>query len=279
MKLARSGPPGNESPLAGTPDGRWFDLSPLVSDIDATLLQGLGRVRQALDDEILAEVKPVRFGPPLARPGKIVCIGVNYREHAHETGVEEPPEPIVFLKTPDTVVGPDDTVLIPRGSAKTDYEVELAVVVGSTARYLDSPDDAADCIFGYAISDDVSERAFQLERGGQWDKGKNCETFNPLGPWILTRDEVPDPQALDLQLRVNGETRQKSNTANMIFGVNHLVWYLSQFMVLRPGDVINSGTPSGVALGRPDQPYLREGDVVEIEITGLGVQRHTFGQA
>jgi 2-keto-4-pentenoate hydratase/2-oxohepta-3-ene-1,7-dioic acid hydratase in catechol pathway len=248
------------------------------------VLGNLPAVAAALAAGTLPEVpQPQRFGPPLARPGKIVCIGVNYRDHAKETGIAEPPEPIVFLKTPDTMVGPNDTVLIPRDSVKTDYEVELAVVIGSTARYLDSPDDAAACIAGYAISDDVSEREFQLERGGQWDKGKNCETFNPFGPWIVTADEVPDPQLLDLQLRVNGETRQKSNTANMIFGVRHLVWYLSRFMVLRPGDVINSGTPAGVALGMPGQPYLREGDLVEVEISGpgvhLGVQRHTLGQA
>jgi 2-keto-4-pentenoate hydratase/2-oxohepta-3-ene-1,7-dioic acid hydratase in catechol pathway len=177
------------------------------------------------------------------------------------------------------VVGPDDEVLIPRRSTKTDWEVELAVVIGSSARYLDSPSDAAACIAGYAISNDVSEREFQMERGGQWDKGKNCETFNPFGPWIRTADEVPDPQALGLRLRVNGEIRQNSSTREMIFGVQHLVWYLSQFLVLRPGDVINTGTPAGVALGRPDKPYLRAGDVVEIEIDGLGRQQQVMRNA
>jgi 2-keto-4-pentenoate hydratase/2-oxohepta-3-ene-1,7-dioic acid hydratase in catechol pathway len=208
-----------------------------------------------------------------------VCIGLNYRDHAEETGATPPAEPIVFLKTPDTVVGPDDEVLIPRQSVKTDWEVELAVVIGSQARYLDSPDDALAHIAGYAVSNDVSEREFQLERGGQWDKGKNCETFNPLGPWLLTADEVADPQNLALRLWVNGEQRQDGNTANMIFGVNHLVWYLSQFMVLRAGDVINTGTPAGVAMGKPGFPFLRSGDVVELEIDGLGRQRQVFGQA
>jgi 2-keto-4-pentenoate hydratase/2-oxohepta-3-ene-1,7-dioic acid hydratase in catechol pathway len=185
----------------------------------------------------------------------------------------------VFLKTPETVVGPDDGVLIPRGSTKTDWEVELAVVIGAQARYLAGPGDAVGCIAGYAVSNDVSEREFQLERGGQWDKGKNCETFNPLGPWLVTADEVPDPKALGLRLWVNGDLRQDGNAQDMIFGVHHLVWYLSQFMVLRPGDVINTRTPAGVALGRPDRPYLRAGVVVEVEIDGLGRQRQLFGPA
>jgi 2-keto-4-pentenoate hydratase/2-oxohepta-3-ene-1,7-dioic acid hydratase in catechol pathway len=216
-----------------------------------------------------------RLGPPIM-PGKIVCIGLNYRDHAAETGADIPAEPIIFLKAADTVVGPDDDVLIPRGSTKTDWEVELGVVIGRPARYLASPDEAGPCIAGYVLSNDVSEREFQLERGGQWDKGKNCETFNPLGPWILTADEVPDPQALDLRLWVNGEPRQDGTTEQMIFGVHHLVWYVSQFLVLHPGDVINTGTPAGVALGRPDKPYLRAGDIVELEIDGLGRQRQRF---
>jgi 2-keto-4-pentenoate hydratase/2-oxohepta-3-ene-1,7-dioic acid hydratase in catechol pathway len=208
-----------------------------------------------------------------------VCIGLNYRDHAAETGAELPSEPILFLKTPDTVIGPDDQVLVPRTSQKTDYEVELAIVLGGQARYLDSPADAAGVIAGYAISNDVSERAFQFERGGQWDKGKGCETFNPFGPWIQTADEVADPQALSLRLWVNGDLRQDGNTRDMVFGIHHLVWYLSQFMVLRAGDIINTGTPAGVALGRPDGAYLRAGDVLELEIDGLGRQRQTLGQA
>jgi 2-keto-4-pentenoate hydratase/2-oxohepta-3-ene-1,7-dioic acid hydratase in catechol pathway len=274
MRLARHGAPGQERPIVSGPDGAWRDLTPVASDITADLLVDL-----SLDVAALPVVSDVgRFGPPII-PGKIVCIGLNYRDHAAETHAEIPVEPIIFLKTPDTVVGPDDEVLIPRGSTKTDWEVELAVVIGSTARYLDSPGDAATCIAGYTISNDVSERDFQFERGGQWDKGKNCETFNPLGPWIRSADEVPDPQALGLRLRVNGEKRQNSSTKEMIFGVQHLVWYLSQFLVLRPGDVINTGTPAGVALGRPDKPYLRAGDVVEIEIDGLGRQRQVLRDA
>jgi 2-keto-4-pentenoate hydratase/2-oxohepta-3-ene-1,7-dioic acid hydratase in catechol pathway len=277
MRLARHGEPGQEVPIVSDADGTWHDLRPVTSDVTGEFLRdGL----RGLDVAPLPVVPDVgRFGPPLAPIGKIVCIGLNYRDHAAETGASIPAEPIIFLKTPDTVVGPDDEVVVPRGSAKTDWEVELAVVIGSPARYLASPDDAAACIAGYAISNDVSEREFQLERGGQWDKGKNCETFNPLGPWILTADEVADPQALGLRLWVNGRPRQDSSTKEMIFGVHHLVWYLSQFMVLRPGDVINTGTPAGVALGRPDKPYLRAGDVVELEIDGLGRQRQTLGQA
>jgi 2-keto-4-pentenoate hydratase/2-oxohepta-3-ene-1,7-dioic acid hydratase in catechol pathway len=277
MRLARHGVPGQERPIASGADGQWRDLSPVTPDVTGEFLRdGLA----SLDLASLPEVSHLdRFGPPLARAGKIVCIGLNYRDHAAETGARIPAEPILFLKTPDTVVGPNDEVLVPRGSTKTDWEVELAVVIGAQARYLTAPDDAAACIAGYAISNDVSERAFQLERGGQWDKGKNCETFNPLGPWISTADEVADPQQLGLRLWVNGELRQDGTTKDMIFGVHHLIWYLSQFLVLRPGDVINTGTPAGVAMGRADQPFLRAGDVVEIEIDGLGRQRQTVGQA
>ena len=279
MRLARHGAPGNERPIGSGEDGVWRDLTAVVPDITGGFLaDGVAAVQAALPE--LPPVPEVgRFGPPLAGIGKIVCIGLNYRDHAAETGAEIPAEPIVFLKTPDTVVGPDDEVLVPRSSVKTDWEVELAVVIGREARYLAAPADAAACIAGYAISNDVSEREFQLERGGQWDKGKNCETFNPLGPWLVTADEVPDPQALDLRLWVNGELRQDGNTKNMIFGIDHLVWYLSQFMVLRPGDVINTGTPAGVALGRAETPYLQAGDIVEVEIDGLGRQRQMFGQA
>ena len=277
MRLARHGVPGQERPIISGEDGGWRDLSAVTPDITGDFLRdGL----PGLDVSALAPVDELgRFGPPVAAIGKVVCIGLNYRDHAAETGAPIPGEPILFLKTPDTVVGPDDEVLVPRQSTKTDWEVELAAVIGAPARYLASPADAAACIAGFAISNDVSEREFQLERGGQWDKGKNCETFNPLGPWLLTADEVADPQALGLRLWVNGELRQDGNTKNMIFGVNHLIWYLSQFMVLRPGDVINTGTPAGVAMGRADQPYLRAGDVVELEIDGLGRQRQTFGQA
>lgn len=281
MRLARHGSPGSETPVIGDASGTWWDLGSITETIDGAFLSGgLDRARAAVEDGSLPQVTvDDRFGPPLTGIGKIICIGLNYKDHAAETGAATPEEPILFLKTPDTVVGPTDTVLIPRKSTKTDWEVELAVIIGAEARYLESPDDAPSVIAGYAISNDVSEREFQIERGGQWDKGKNCETFNPFGPWVLTADEVADPQQLGLRLWVNGEQRQNGTTADMIFGINHLVWYLSQFMVLRPGDVINTGTPAGVAMGIEGQPYLRPGDVVELEIDGLGRQRQTFEAA
>jgi 2-keto-4-pentenoate hydratase/2-oxohepta-3-ene-1,7-dioic acid hydratase in catechol pathway len=216
----------------------------------------------------------------VAAPTKIVCIGLNYRDHAVETDAQVPAEPVVFMKDPSTLIGPNDDVLIPRRSVKTDWEVELAVVIGSTARYLDSPGDAPAHIAGYAISHDVSEREFQLERGGQWDKGKSCETFNPCGPFLASADELGDLRSLGMRLWVNGVLQQNGSTSTMIFDVNHIVWYLSQFMVLRPGDIINTGTPAGVALGRPDpKPYLRAGDVVTLEIDGLGRARQEVRQA
>ncbi|WP_412538805.1 fumarylacetoacetate hydrolase family protein [Longispora sp. K20-0274] len=279
MRLARHGLPGRERPVAAGDDGVWRDISSLTHDITGAWLDGgPAHLRAALPG--LPVVRGIeRFGPPVAAIGKMVCVGLNYRDHAAETGADIPTEPILFLKTPDTVVGPDDDVFIPRRSVKTDWEVELAVVIGAEARYLASPAHARACVAGYAISNDVSEREFQLERGGQWDKGKNCETFNPLGPWLLTADEVGDPQSLGLRLWVNGTQRQDGSTRNMIFDVDFVVWYVSQFMVLRPGDVINTGTPHGVALGLPGTPYLRPGDVVEVEIDRLGRQRQQFRAA
>jgi 2-keto-4-pentenoate hydratase/2-oxohepta-3-ene-1,7-dioic acid hydratase in catechol pathway len=221
----------------------------------------------------------VRFGSPISKPEKIICIGLNYRDHARETGSAIPAEPIVFMKAPNCVVGPNDEILVPRGSTQTDWEVELGVVIGSRARYLTSPDESRDVIAGYCLSHDVSEREYQLERGGQWDKGKSCETFNPLGPWLVTADEITNPQSLDLRLSVNGVSRQDGSTSDMIFDVNYLVWYLSQFMVLEPGDLINTGTPAGVSLGHDDVPFLSKGDVVELFIDGLGYQRSMMGQA
>jgi 2-keto-4-pentenoate hydratase/2-oxohepta-3-ene-1,7-dioic acid hydratase in catechol pathway len=276
VSFARLGPAGSEIPVLQH-EGVSYDLRSLTHDIDGAFLGtgGLAAARRALAEGALPvlEEDGLRVGAPIARPGKVVCIGLNYSDHAEETGAAVPAEPVVFMKDPSTVVGPFDQVRVPRGSEKTDWEVELAVVIGAEARYLDSPDDADRVIAGYAMSNDVSEREFQLERGGQWDKGKSCETFNPLGPVLKPADEVPDPQALGLRLWVNGELRQDGSTANMIFGVRHVVWYLSQFMVLHPGDVINTGTPAGVALGLPGNPYLRSGDVVELEIDGLGRAR------
>ncbi|MEV6510133.1 fumarylacetoacetate hydrolase family protein [Streptomyces sp. NPDC051642] len=283
MRFLRVGPAGSERPVVLDSDGTARDLSPLTADIDGAFLAegGVERVRAALAEDVLprTDIADRRVGAPVARPGKVVCIGLNYVDHAAETATPPPAEPVVFMKAANTVVGPDDTVLVPRTSEKTDYEIELAVVIGRTARYLDSPEAADDVVAGYAIADDVSERAFQHERGGQWDKGKSCETFNPLGPWLVTPDEAGDPQGLAMRLWVNGELRQDGHTKNMIFGVRHIVWYLSQFMVLDPGDVISTGTPAGVAFGANDFPYLVAGDVVEVEIDRLGRQRHVLGQA
>jgi len=282
VTFARRGPIGQEIPVIVAGE-KAFDLRGLTADIDGAFFAsgGIAAARAAFAAGELAELETegLRIGAPIARPGKIVCVGLNYRDHAEETGAAIPTEPVVFMKDSTTLVGPFDTVLIPRGSTKTDWEVELGVVIGATARYLDSPAAAAAVIAGYAISHDVSEREFQLERGGQWDKGKSCETFNPFGPVLVPADEVADVQTLGLRLWVNGDLRQDGSTANMVFPVEYLVWYLSQFMVLHPGDVINTGTPAGVALGMPDHPYLRAGDVVTLEIDGLGTARQELEQA
>ncbi|MFI0238993.1 fumarylacetoacetate hydrolase family protein [Streptomyces sp. NPDC016845] len=285
MKLLRVGPAGAERPALLDAEGTLRDLSALVTEIDGALLAddaALDRIRTAAasGDLPVLDGAGLRVGPPVARIGKIVCIGLNYHDHAAETGAEPPAEPVIFFKAADTVVGPNDTVLVPRGSTKTDWEVELAVVIGRTARYVESHEAALACVAGYAVAHDVSEREFQIERGGTWDKGKNCETFNPLGPWLVTADEVPDPQALQLKLWVNGELKQDGTTAEQIFSVAEVVRYVSQFMTLYPGDVINTGTPAGVAMGQPEpKPYLRDGDVVELEIEGLGRQRQVLKPA
>ncbi|MFG2075988.1 fumarylacetoacetate hydrolase family protein [Nonomuraea maritima] len=281
MKLLRVGPVGHERPVVMDATGNLRDIG--EPEIDGAFLAsgGVERVRDALERGALpvVDAEGLRVGAPIARPGKIVCIGLNYRDHAAESGAEVPAEPVVFMKASNTLVGPYDEVLVPRGSVKTDWEVELAVVIGKQARYLGSREEALGVIAGYAVANDVSEREFQLERGGQWDKGKSCETFNPLGPWLVTPDEIGDPQDLPLRLWVNGEQRQDGSTKDMIFDVAEVVRYLSQFMVLEPGDLINTGTPAGVAMGIPGQPYLRAGDVVELEIGGLGRQRQEVGQA
>ncbi|MDX3696533.1 fumarylacetoacetate hydrolase family protein [Streptomyces europaeiscabiei] len=283
MKLLRVGAPGEERPAVRTDDGRLLDLSSVAPDIDGVFLAsgGVDRARAAVEAGELPVLDPdgLRIGAPVARPGKIICVGLNYRDHAAETGAAIPPRPVVFMKDPGTVVGPYDEVLIPRGSVKTDWEVELAVVIGRRARYLEGPEEAAGVIAGYAISHDVSEREFQLEYSSQWDLGKSCETFNPLGPWLVTADEAGDPQDLGLHLSVNGVKRQDGHTGDMVFSVDHIVSYLSQYLVLEPGDVINTGTPAGVALGLPGTPFLRPGDTVELSVDGLGSQRQTFAQA
>jgi len=283
MKLMRVGPASAETPAVLTDDGRLVDVSSVAPDFDRAFFErgGPALLATRLDSGDLPLLDPsaLRIGSPVARPGKIVCIGLNYRDHALETGATLPTEPVIFMKAANTVIGPDDEVLVPRGSLKTDWEVELAVVIGSQARYLASPEAAAGVIAGYTISNDLSERAFQLERLGQWSKGKSCETFNPMGPWLVTADAIADPQDLGLRLWVNGELRQNGNTGQMAFGVHHLVWYLSQFMVLDPGDVVNTGTPAGVAIGMAEPRYLRAGDVLDLEIDGLGHQHQTLGQA
>ena len=284
MKLVRFGPVGQERPGVLRGD-EVVDVTDLVGDFDAAFfarggVQALGeQLHERSDLPVLAAASVERWGAPIARPGKVVCIGLNYAVHAQESGMDLPDEPVVFFKAPNTVVGPDDDVLIPVGGTKTDWEVELGVVIGATGRYLESAQDAAGVIAGYCVSHDVSERHFQLERGGQWVKGKSCETFNPLGPWLVTPDEVPDPQRLDLHLSVNGETRQEGSTESMIFPVLEVVRYLSQFMVLEPGDLINTGTPPGVGMGMEPPRYLAEADVVELGIGGLGSQRQTVRQA
>lgn len=275
MKLVRFGPVGRESPGVLV-DGVRRDASGAFRDWDREFFEtgGVERVKDLLHvGELPLVPEEERWGAPVSRPGKVVCIGLNYREHARESGVEPPPEPVVFLKAPNAVVGPYDAVRLPRDSTKTDYEIELGVVIGRPARYLVSVGDAGASIAGYTISHDVSERELQLERGGQWTKGKSSDTFNPLGPFLATPDELPQPGKLALTLDVNGERRQTGNTEDMVFGVEHLVWYVSQFMSLEGGDVISTGTPSGVALGMKPPKYLAPGDVCELAIDGLGRQR------
>ncbi|MER7334216.1 MULTISPECIES: fumarylacetoacetate hydrolase family protein [unclassified Micromonospora] len=282
MRFFRVGEPGAERPVVTDETGASYDLSPLTHDIDGAFLagDGIAATRRALADSALrtVDIGGLRLGAPVARPHAVWCIGMNYAAHAAEAGTAPPEAPVLFFKTPNTVVGPNDDVLIPRGSAKTDWEVELAVVIGRRARYLDSPADAARHIAGYTISNDVSERALQIEvSGGQWSKGKCGETFNPLGPALVPADELT-PDNLRLRSWVNGEARQDSTTADLIFPVEYLVWHLSQVAVLEPGDIINTGTPQGVALsGR--FPYLRAGDVMELSIEGIGTQRQVLRQA
>ncbi|TPK67555.1 fumarylacetoacetate hydrolase family protein [Mesorhizobium sp. B2-4-15] len=277
MKLLRYGEVGSERPGLLDADGTIRDLSAHVADIAGTVLHPASlEMLSKLDPKSLPAVsgKP-RLGACVAGTGKFICIGLNYSDHAAETGAKVPPEPIIFMKASSAIVGPDDDVLIPRGSEKTDWEVELGVVIGKTAKYV-SEADALDYVAGYCVAHDVSERAFQAERQGQWTKGKSCDTFGPTGPWLVTKDEVSDPQNLKMWLTVNGKTMQDGSTRTMVYGVKYLVSYLSQFMSLHPGDIISTGTPPGVGLGMKPPVFLKAGDVVELGIEGLGQQKQTF---
>lgn len=281
MKLVRYGAPGAEKPGLIDDNGVLRDLSAQVADIGgATLAPAALDKLRSLDPASLPGVAgSPRLGPCVAGVGKLICIGLNFSDHAAEAGVPVPSEPIVFMKATSAIVGAYDDVLIPRGSEKTDWEVELGIVIGRTASYVDEAE-ALDHVAGYCVINDVSERAFQMERQGQWTKGKSCDTFGPIGPWLVTADEVGDPHDLAMWLKVNGETMQNGSTRTMIFGVPHLVSYLSQFMSLHPGDIISAGTPPGVGLGLKPPRYLKANDVVELGIEKLGVQRQTFiGQA
>jgi 2-keto-4-pentenoate hydratase/2-oxohepta-3-ene-1,7-dioic acid hydratase in catechol pathway len=279
MKLIRIGASGAERPAALVADGTYVDLSDVVGDFDEEFFGsgGIERVRPVVAEREAAGAVQVigdqRLGAPFARPHQILCIGLNYSDHAAETGQAVPDEPILFTKPPNTLIGPNDDVRIPRGATKPDWEVELGIVIGRRTSYLDSVDEAREAIAGYCVVNDVSERAFQMERGGQWTKGKSAETFNPCGPWLVTADEVADVNALGLWLDLNGIRRQTGSTATMVFDPFTIVHHLSQFMVLEPGDLINTGTPPGVGMGFTPQIWLQPGDVMELGVDGLGRQR------
>jgi 2,4-didehydro-3-deoxy-L-rhamnonate hydrolase len=274
MKLMRHGPKGAEKPALVDADGRLRDLSAALPDISAAALapERLARLRDFDASTLPVIESPGRVAPPWSGMGKFVCVGLNYADHAAESGVPVPSEPVLFMKATSALIGCNDPLVLPQGSVKTDWEVELGVVIGSTARYV-SEADALSHVAGYCVVNDVSEREYQLERGGQWDKGKGCDTFGPVGPWLVTRDEIADPQALDMWLEVNGRRFQNGNTRTMVFGVATLVSYISRFMTLYPGDLISTGTPPGVGLGQKPPLYLKPGDEMRLGIAGLGEQR------
>ena len=277
MKLLRHGPKGHEKPAMLDADGRVRDLSDVIADLRAEMLtpEGLAPLR-AIDPASLPLVaKPGRIAPPWSGMGKFICVGLNYADHAAESGMPVPAEPVLFTKHTSTVIGCNDPVVLPQGSVKTDWEVELGVVIGRTARYV-SEADALGHVAGYCVVNDISEREYQLERGGTWDKGKGCDTFGPVGPWLVTSDEVADPQQLSMWLEVNGKRYQNGSTRTMVFGVAHLVSYISRFMTLYPGDLISTGTPPGVGMGcKPESVFLKINDKIELSIEGLGVQNQT----
>lgn len=277
MKLIRFGTPQNEKPGVQLQDGTRLDVSAFGSDYDETFFgtEGLEKLSQWLEqhqDSCPVVARDVRLGAPLARPSKIVCVGLNYAKHAEESGMAPPEEPVLFFKASSAITGPFDPIRIPKGSTKTDWEVELALVIGKKASYV-SEKEALNHVAGYVLHNDVSERAFQLERSGQWVKGKSCDTFAPLGPFIATTDEIKDPNSLDLWLKLNGKLMQNSNTSDFIFNVQEVVSHISQFMTLLPGDIISTGTPFGVGLGLTPPRYLKEGDEVELGIEGLGISK------
>jgi 2-keto-4-pentenoate hydratase/2-oxohepta-3-ene-1,7-dioic acid hydratase in catechol pathway len=281
MKLVRYGPAGREKPGIIDAKGKIRDLSKVVPDIDGEALSpaGLAKIRKAKIDKLPLVKGNPRLGPCIARPGNFIAIGLNYADHAAEAGLQLPKEPVIFNKAASCICGPNDNTITPKDSSKLDYEVELGIVIGQRASYL-SKDKAMSVVAGYCLANDVSERVFQIERAGQWTKGKGCETFGPLGPWMVSKDEIKDPQNLGLWLNVNGEKRQKGNTKTMVFGVAHLVWACSQYFILEPGDVIITGTPSGVALGmKPEPKFLKVGDVVRLGIDGLGEQKQKIVKA
>lgn len=276
MRLIRFGESGKEKPGVEL-DGKWFDVSSIIKDYDESFFaeDGLSQLKELIESKrgILPEVnKSVRLGPPFARPSKIVCIGLNYKDHAEETGATIPMEPIIFLKSTTALIGPNDSVVIPKNSQKTDWEVEFGIVIGKKATYVEEAD-ALDFVAGYVLHNDISEREFQMERGGTWDKGKGCDTFAPMGPYMTTVDEIPDIHDVNLWLKVNGKTYQNGNTKNLIFSVPYIVSYVSQFMTLLPGDVISTGTPAGVGLGFNPPIYLKPGDILELGADFLGEQR------
>ncbi|KQZ15171.1 2-hydroxyhepta-2,4-diene-1,7-dioate isomerase [Mesorhizobium sp. Root554] len=272
MKLLRYGAAGSERPGLLDGDGRIRDLSGIVDDIGGRWLADLSWTR-SLDVAKLPVVEgEPRLGPCVAGTGKFICIGLNYADHAAESGLEVPPEPVIFMKATSAICGPNDDVVIPRGSTATDWEVELGVVIGKPAKYV-SEAEALDHVAGYCVINDVSERDFQTKRSGQWTKGKSCDTFGPIGPWLVTRDEVADPQKLKMWLKVSGDTKQDGSSSTMVYGVAHCISYLSQFMTLHPGDLVSTGTPPGVGQGFKPPRYLKAGDVVELGIEGLGAQR------
>ncbi|MDP1668393.1 fumarylacetoacetate hydrolase family protein [Phaeovulum sp.] len=274
MKLLRHGPAGAEKPGLMHDDGTIRDLSGVVPDIAGAVLSdsGLAAIRAANPADLPVVSAQTRLGPCVGGTGKFICIGLNYADHAAESGMAVPPEPVIFMKATSAICGPNDPVIIPRGSEKTDWEVELAVIIGTKAKYVTEAE-AMSHVAGFAVTNDVSERAFQIERAGQWTKGKSCDNFGQLGPWLVTRDAVADPQDLAMWLKVSGQTMQSGSTRTMVYGVAHLVSYLSQFMTLHPGDVISTGTPPGVGLGQKPPRYLKAGDVIELGIEGLGQQR------